>query len=88
MVRGEGHGLRVMEPSEAVDYTATRFHAHLQGARSVHERCSAVASVSVLDSETRDRYERQADARIRVLQSIQASLAASTAAKAALESGE
>jgi hypothetical protein len=71
MTKGEGHGIRVMTPDEATEYADRRFWLSLRVARKVHQRCAAVVQVATLSPDVKDRHERQADARVRVLQSIE-----------------
>lgn len=76
MVRGEDRGLRVMTADEAADYTDRRFRSALRQAEAVHRRMSVVAATSTLAADVRERYDRQANIRARMLQSIAGDLAA------------
>jgi hypothetical protein len=70
MVKREQNGLRVLTAPEAAEYGDRRFWAALSGARRTHERCVAAVGAGQLTAEERERHDRVAAIRARVLAAI------------------
>lgn len=87
MVRCEDRGVRVLTAAESVDYARRRWDTHIVGLHRVDARASAVLSAATLAPEMRERADRDAANRTRVLQSIRADIEAAET-PAALAAGE